>query len=74
MSLAATRATRYCSIRSGSTSTPCKQLPYPMGSNIAVHRPAWVDDRSELDAALDATREQVRKGHWQSSTARRYSF
>jgi SAM-dependent methyltransferase len=44
------------------------------GSNIAVHRPAWGDDRTELDAALDATQEQARKGHWQSSTARRYSF
>jgi SAM-dependent methyltransferase len=49
-------------------------IAHVMGSNIAVHRPAWVDDRSELDAALEATREQARKGHWQSSSARRYSF
>jgi len=49
-------------------------VAHVMGSNIAVHRPAWVDDRSELDAALEATREQARKGHWQTSTARSYSF
>jgi hypothetical protein len=49
-------------------------VAHVMGSNIAVHRPRWVDDRSELDTALGATRDQARKGHWQSSSARRYSF
>lgn len=49
-------------------------VAHVMGSNIAVHRPAWVDDRSQLDPPLEATRGQARTGHWQSSTARRCSF
>lgn len=49
-------------------------LAHLTGSNIAVHRPAWVRDRSELDRALEATRAEARRGHWSSSTARRYSF
>lgn len=44
------------------------------GTNIAVHRPAWVGDRGLLDAAVEATQAEARQGHWRSSTARRYSF
>lgn len=49
-------------------------LAHLTGSNIAVHRPAWARDRTELDRAVEATREEARRGHWSSSTARRYSF
>lgn len=49
-------------------------LAHLTGSNIVVHRPAWAADRAELDEALEVTREEARRGHWRSGTARRYSF
>jgi len=44
-----------------------------IGSNIAIHRPAWVRDRAEFDAAVQATNDELGRGHWQSGTARRYA-
>ena len=44
-----------------------------IGSNIAIHRPSWARDRSEFDDALRATDDQLRRGHWESGTARRFA-
>jgi hypothetical protein len=44
-----------------------------IGSNIAIHRPSWVTDPGSFEAALQATDEELRRGHWESGTARRYA-
>lgn len=52
------------------------ELPvaHVLGSNIAIHRPTWSTDSLELDVAVEATNEELRRGHWESDTARRFSF
>jgi predicted O-methyltransferase YrrM len=44
-----------------------------IGSNIAIHRPSWARDRTEFDDAVRATNDELRLGHWNSGTARRYA-
>lgn len=44
-----------------------------LGSNIAVHKPAWVTQRAPFDDAVEMTRAELRKDHWSSTTARRYA-
>lgn len=44
-----------------------------IGSNIAIHRPSWTQNPAVFDAAADATDDELRRGHWNSGTARRYA-
>lgn len=50
-----------------------RPIAHVLGSNIAIHRPAWTTDRSAFERALQATSDQARLGHWRSGTARRYA-
>lgn len=45
-----------------------------LGSNIAVHMPAWVDDRAEFDRLVSETSQRLKGGPWASESARRYGF
>jgi hypothetical protein len=44
-----------------------------LGSNIAIHKPSWARDRREFDDAVQATRDELGRGHWSSSTARPFA-
>jgi SAM-dependent methyltransferase len=51
-----------------------EELPvaHLLGSTIAIHRPEWRSDPGSLAEVVEATRAELRRGHWKSGTARRF--
>lgn len=45
-----------------------------LGSNIAIHMPAWSRDRSGFDALVEESRRRLSGGAWSSESARRFGF